>query len=53
MRTVKFSIELKETGSIYEEIVEYDSDTKDKEIQRDYEEWVREQTTGDWLPIEE
>lgn len=51
MRKVKFSIVLKETGSTYEEIMEYDSDTKDKDIEREFEEWKQEQITGEWLPI--
>lgn len=53
MRKVKFSIVLKEIGSTYEEIMEYDSDTKDKDIEREFEEWKQEQITGEWLPIYE
>lgn len=53
MRKIKFTLRIKDIGSFYEysELMEYDDDTKDKEIQQDFDAWKLEQIEGDWIPV--
>lgn len=53
MRKIKFTLRIKDMGVFYEcsELMEYDDDTKDKEIQQDFDAWKLEQIEGDWIPV--
>jgi hypothetical protein len=52
MRKVRFTVSMNLVGCKREEIVEFDDDLTDEEIQAEYEHWREEQLDGGWGDVD-
>jgi hypothetical protein len=52
MRKVRFTLSMNLVGCKREEIVEFDDDMTDEEIQEQYEQWREEQLDGGWEEVD-
>lgn len=52
MRKVRFTLSMNLVGCKSEEIMEFDDDMTDEEIQEQYEEWREEQLDGGWEEVD-
>lgn len=52
VRKIKFTISLGLVGCSREDVIEFEDDTTEEEIQEAYEDWRLEQLDGGWEEIE-
>lgn len=53
MRRVKFTLSIGYPGADHEEIVEFDDDTTDEQIEEAYEDWRNNYLDGSWWEVDE
>lgn len=53
MRRIKFSLSIGYANAGHEEVVEFDDDATDEQIEQDYQDWCSSYIDGGWWPADE